>query len=67
MTAFQKAGILMMSGTNPRPEFMSQLKTFCKNLEGEVKHLDLEVRAALLQDKVMKGSLNLTSVMIFGF
>ena len=45
----------MMSGTNPRPEFMSKLKTFCKNVEGEVKHLDGEVKAALLQNKVIQN------------
>ena len=48
----QKSDTLMMSGSNPRPEFMAKLKSFCKNLEGEVKHLDGEVKAALLKDKV---------------
>ena len=43
-----------MLDNNPRPEFMAKLKTFCKNLEGEVKHLDGEVKAALLHNKVMK-------------
>ena len=41
----------MMSGTsgkiNPRPEFMSSLKSLCRNLDSEVRNLELETRAAL--------------------
>ena len=42
----------MSAKTNPRPEFMSRLTALCRNLDSEVKTLELEARGALLQTKV---------------
>ena len=42
----------MPSKKNPRPEFMLNLTSLCKNLESEVNRLELDARAALHQTKV---------------
>ena len=46
----------MSAKTNPRPEFMSRLTALCRNLDSEVKTLELEARGALLQTKVRQDS-----------
>ena len=41
-----------MSKNNPRPEFMANLKTLCKDFDKQVNDLDLETRATLHHNRV---------------
>ena len=41
-----------MTSDNPRPEFMANLKSLCRNLEKQVKEVDFETRTALHANRV---------------